>query len=251
MVRCLRVARATAVKSRSQAANALRALLVTAPAELRQQLRGLPADRLARAAARLRPGPIVTPGAAAKLALRLLGERYQALGAELAEVDAEPDRLAALAAPALRQLCGVGPAIARGTAGRGRGQPRSARQRGRVLDAVWRLPDRGLLGQDGSPSPEPGRQPPSQHGVVPHRGGPLALAPADPCLHGPADQTRLHALLLVGIGPGHDSPGPFGVAGVGGDVRNVGRDADEIPRTHVDPRLQRSPNHSTACPSRT
>ena len=30
MVRCLRVARATAVKSRSQAANALRALLVTA-----------------------------------------------------------------------------------------------------------------------------------------------------------------------------------------------------------------------------
>jgi transposase len=86
MVRCLRVARATAVKSRSQAANALRALLVTAPAELREQLRGLPADRLAaRAAVRLRPGPIVTPTAAAKLALRLLGERYQALGAELAE----------------------------------------------------------------------------------------------------------------------------------------------------------------------
>jgi len=42
MVRCLRVARATAVKSRSQAANALRALLVTAPAELREQLRGCP-----------------------------------------------------------------------------------------------------------------------------------------------------------------------------------------------------------------
>jgi transposase len=71
MVRCPRVARATAVKSRSQAANALRALLVTAPAELREQLRGLPADRLARAAARLRPGPIVTPTAAAKLAGRL------------------------------------------------------------------------------------------------------------------------------------------------------------------------------------
>lgn len=112
MVRCLRVARATAVKSRSQAANALRALLVTAPAELREQLRGLPADRLARAAARLRPGPIVTPTAAAKLALRLLGERYQALGAELADVDAELDRLTALAAPGLRQLCGIGPEIA-------------------------------------------------------------------------------------------------------------------------------------------
>jgi hypothetical protein len=40
---------------------------------------------------------------------------------------------------------------------------------------------------------------------------------------------KLHALLLVGVGPGHDSPGPFGVAGVGVDVRNVGRDVEEIP----------------------
>ena len=42
MVRCLRVARASAVKARIQAANALRALVVTAPAELREQLRDLP-----------------------------------------------------------------------------------------------------------------------------------------------------------------------------------------------------------------
>jgi hypothetical protein len=49
---------------------------------------------------------------------------------------------------------------------------------------------------------------------------------------------QLDALLLVGIGPGHDPPGPFGVDGVGGDVRNVGRDADEIPRTGLGPRLQ-------------
>jgi transposase len=39
MVRCLRVARATAVKARSQAVNALRALVVTAAPELREQLR--------------------------------------------------------------------------------------------------------------------------------------------------------------------------------------------------------------------
>jgi transposase len=43
MVRDLRVARATAVKACSQAANALRALVVTAPAELGQQLPALPA----------------------------------------------------------------------------------------------------------------------------------------------------------------------------------------------------------------
>ena len=102
----MRVARATAVKARTQAANALRALVVTAPAELREQLRGLPTGRLASTAARLRPGPILTVTAATKLALRVLGQRYQTLEAELAAVDAELDRLTAQAAPRLRRLCG-------------------------------------------------------------------------------------------------------------------------------------------------
>jgi len=112
MVRCLRVARTTAAKARTQTANALRALVVTAPAELREQLRDLPAAQLASVAARLRPGPIQSTTAATKLALRLLGERYQALDDELARVDAELDRLTTQAAPELRQLCGVGPEIA-------------------------------------------------------------------------------------------------------------------------------------------
>jgi transposase len=112
MVRSLGVARATAIKARTQAANALRALLVTAPTELREQLRELPAGKLASRAARLRPGPILTTTAATKLALRLLGQRYQALETELAVVDAELDRLTAQAAPGLRQLCGVGAEIA-------------------------------------------------------------------------------------------------------------------------------------------
>ena len=112
MIRCVRVARATAVKARTQAANALRALVVTAPAELREQLRGLPTGRLASTAARLRPGPILTVTAATKLTLRVLGQRYQALEAELAAVDAELDRLTAQAAPRLRRRCGVGPEIA-------------------------------------------------------------------------------------------------------------------------------------------
>jgi transposase len=112
MVRCLRVARTTAAKARTQTANALRALVVTAPAELREQLRDLSATRLASKAARMRPGPIATPTAATKLALRMLGQRYEALDAELAAVDAELDRLTTQAAPGLRQLCGIGPEIA-------------------------------------------------------------------------------------------------------------------------------------------
>jgi transposase len=112
MMRCLRVARATAAKARTQTVNAMRALVVTAPAELREQLRELSIGRLARTAARLRPGPILTTAAATKLALRQLGQRYEVLEAELAAVDTELDRLTALAAPGLRRLCGVGPEIA-------------------------------------------------------------------------------------------------------------------------------------------
>jgi transposase len=86
--------------------------VVTAPPELREQLRELPATKLTAAAVRLQPGPVLTTMAATKLALRALGERCEALDRELARLDTELDRLTAQAAPRLRQLCGVGPEIA-------------------------------------------------------------------------------------------------------------------------------------------
>jgi transposase len=109
MIRSLRVARATAIKARTQAINALKALLVTAPAELREQLRRRSAARLVGQAAGLQPGPLATPTAAAKLALRCLAERYQLLSAEVATLDTELDRLTAKAAHGLVALFGVGP----------------------------------------------------------------------------------------------------------------------------------------------
>jgi hypothetical protein len=51
MIRSLRVARASAIKARTQAINALKALVVTAPAELREQLRGLSTVRLVQTTA--------------------------------------------------------------------------------------------------------------------------------------------------------------------------------------------------------
>jgi transposase len=93
MIRSLRVARATAMKARTQAINALKALVVTAPEELREQLRGLSAVRLVQTAAALELGPVTTPVAAARLGLRTLGRRYQALSAELTALDAELDQL--------------------------------------------------------------------------------------------------------------------------------------------------------------
>jgi transposase len=108
MIRCLRVARATAMRARTQAINALKALLVTAPAELREQLRGLSATWLVRTAAELEPGPITSPLAAAMLALRTLAHRHQALSAEISSLTTELDRLTTKAAPQLVALFGVG-----------------------------------------------------------------------------------------------------------------------------------------------
>jgi transposase len=65
-IRTLRVTRRSAVKARTQAINQLRALLISGPAELREQLRGLPTTALA-ACARLRPGTdLAHPGRATK-----------------------------------------------------------------------------------------------------------------------------------------------------------------------------------------
>jgi transposase len=92
----------------TQAINAIKALLVTAPAELREQLRDLPAATLVAAAAALVPGPITSPLAAAMLALRTLAHRPQALSLEVKTLTAELDRLTATAAPKLVALFGIG-----------------------------------------------------------------------------------------------------------------------------------------------
>jgi transposase len=60
MVRALRAARQTAVTARTQAINALKGLLVTAPTELREQLDGLSTPKLVGAAVVLEPGTLVT-----------------------------------------------------------------------------------------------------------------------------------------------------------------------------------------------
>jgi transposase len=112
MLRVLRVARRSAIKARSQAANQLHGLLVTAPDPLRQQLRGLPLARLVQVAAAVRPGPLTNPLAATKFTLRELARRYQLLTAELDRLDAQLAVLAPKAAPRLLTRSGVGAQVA-------------------------------------------------------------------------------------------------------------------------------------------
>ena len=94
MIRALRAARRSAMKSRTQAANQLQGLRVTAPDELRHRLRGLSSKELVSVAARFRlaDDPRDVP-AATKFALRSVARRYEALSAEIAELDTQLDRL--------------------------------------------------------------------------------------------------------------------------------------------------------------
>lgn len=108
IIRVLRIQRQTAVKARTQAINSMRALLVTAPIELRDQLRGLPKNKLIAAAARLRPGNDRDVLVGVKRSLRALARRCQHLDAEVAELDADLDELVRSAAPALVALFGFG-----------------------------------------------------------------------------------------------------------------------------------------------
>ena len=100
--------RGTAIKARTQAINALRSLLVTAPPELRDQLRALSTTRLVGKAAQLRPGALGSPPPASKLALRHLARRCQTLEAEISSLDAQLARLTATASPQLLRAFGVG-----------------------------------------------------------------------------------------------------------------------------------------------
>jgi transposase len=112
MLRVLRVARRSAMKARTQAANQLDSLLVTAPDQLRAQFRGLAPGRLVKIAAALRPGEFASPIAATKLALRELARRHQALTGELDRLDSQVAKLAPKAAPPLLARRGVGPQTA-------------------------------------------------------------------------------------------------------------------------------------------
>src|SRR5215210_2006419 len=109
MIRTLRSARRSAVKARSQAANQLQALLVTAPEELRHSLRERPTKGLVATCARFRPGKEPDDvRTATKIALRSVARRHEALSEEIAELDEQLDRLVAQTSPGLISLPAIG-----------------------------------------------------------------------------------------------------------------------------------------------
>lgn len=108
-IRVLRVVRDSAVKARTQAANQLHALVVTAPESLREELHALTLRRLVATVSRfrLRAQP-ATPRDAYKQAMHVLGRRWHQLTNEITACDRELERLVAIAAPNLVAIHGVG-----------------------------------------------------------------------------------------------------------------------------------------------
>jgi len=110
-LRCLRVARRSAVDQRAATQRRLKALIVTAPDELRASLRALTAAKLVAACAALRPdlADAAAPATATAIALRSLARRHQQLTAEITDLDRLLQPLVTAINPDLMAVHGVGP----------------------------------------------------------------------------------------------------------------------------------------------
>ena len=106
-IRALQVARRSAVKASTQAANQLRDLIVTGPQVLRAQLGALSTRQRVARAARFRARDRAEPLRGTMQAMADLARRYQRLQAEISELDTALDELVARAAPALLDRQGI------------------------------------------------------------------------------------------------------------------------------------------------
>jgi transposase len=113
-LRNLRVARRSAVDQRADTQRQIKTLIVTAPDELRAQLRGLTVKQLITVCANLRPDRAVAaaPITAVKIALRSLARRHQQLSTEITDLDEVLDPLVTAINPGLLAANGVGTDVA-------------------------------------------------------------------------------------------------------------------------------------------
>ena len=105
-IRVLQLARTSAIKARTQAANQIKDLIITAPIELRDRLRPLSTRQRVDICARFRPDSPL------KTALRVLARRHQGLTTEITQLTAQISQLVEDTAPTLLALLGVGPDVA-------------------------------------------------------------------------------------------------------------------------------------------
>jgi transposase len=113
-LRVLRVTRHTAVRARRTALQLLRMSIVSAPEELRDQVRNLTRMQLIRTCASWRPDPTdaADPTSATRIALKSLARRILELGDEIAMLDELIEPIVTELAPQLLDRVGIGVEIA-------------------------------------------------------------------------------------------------------------------------------------------
>jgi len=159
-IRLPRVARSSAVKSRTAATIQIRDLIITAPQQLRDQLadrKTLRGKATVCARFRLSSRDLPRPSQAAKFALRSLAQRIESLDHEIELLDQQLEQLVAAAAPRTVQLLGISTGHAGQlliTAGQN-----IERLRGEASFAALcgRQPNPRLIGQNPPPPPQPWR----------------------------------------------------------------------------------------------
>ncbi|MBR8082758.1 transposase, partial [Burkholderia vietnamiensis] len=111
-MRAVSVARRSAVKAKTQAINQLRALLVSAPQDIRERLLKTKTAECVANCSRLRSLGNTPMLQTLATTLRLLAKRYLALAEELTTLDAMLEQLTLKHARRLRERFGVGPQTA-------------------------------------------------------------------------------------------------------------------------------------------
>ncbi len=108
MIRQLKVAHDTAVKDRSAAMITLKAMIVHAPEQLRQETAGKTQRMIARYCAALRPRGLETTDDSIRHTLRFLAKRWTALDEEIKELSKLIEQLVQRRAPHLLDEFGIG-----------------------------------------------------------------------------------------------------------------------------------------------
>lgn len=111
-VRVLHIARRSAVKAKTQAANQIKDLVVTAPEPIRRQLKDRSTRQRVRICAAWRPGAVHDPTSATRRALHDLARRWLDLHAQAKALEADLARLLGELAPRLLAETGVGTDVA-------------------------------------------------------------------------------------------------------------------------------------------
>lgn len=111
-IRILNLTRRSAVKARTQAGNQMKDVVLTAPDELRSELRELSTRQRVRLCSTWKLGPVTDPTSAARRALHDLACRWLTLHDEITHLDKDLRRLLYDAVPSLLAEPGVGTEVA-------------------------------------------------------------------------------------------------------------------------------------------